>query len=224
MNGSLLRELLGGEILTAEGEPEALYTEDCLLPAEQAAVSRAVQKRRIEYGATRKLARALFAECGLGPLPLLNRSDRSPIWPEGYVGAITHTNAWCGVALAGASVVAGLGIDAESNRPMKLAIVERISTETERRQMRRCGHEPSAIGTLWFSAKESVYKCLFPSVQRFIGFGEVEVVVDFETRSFRVLPCADELRRDHGALVSKLEGRFIRTRELWITSCVLQHD
>ncbi len=224
MRGSTLRALLDDAISTAEGEPEALYVEGCLHPEEEAAIERAVPKRRKEYGAARLLARALFARYGLPPLPVLNREDRSPIWPDGYVGSITHTTSFCGVALAPARALRGLGIDAEQAGPMQAPIVARVTTERERAAMARAGYESTAVATLWFSAKESVYKCLHPTVRRFIGFSEVELVVDFDAGRFRAEAAGTEWDRGHVELVERLEGRFLQTNGVWITSSVLRHE
>ncbi len=218
----LLDGLLDSEILTAEGEPGSLSDKCDLYPDEQAAISRAVQRRREQYAATRYLARRLFARLGLPHAPVLNRQDRSPIWPAGIRGSITHTDGWCAVALGTSHSFLGVGIDAEQRNPMQQPIWERILTPFEVDAMRRQGCDPAEHGTLWFSAKESVYKCLFDTVQRFIGFSEVELSFDFSDRSFCAHANSEELAASHGELVRRLHGRFAESSSLWVTSATLR--
>jgi 4'-phosphopantetheinyl transferase EntD len=39
--------------------------------------------------------------------------DRTPVWPDGVVGSITHTGDFAAAAVAWAADIAGLGIDSE---------------------------------------------------------------------------------------------------------------
>ncbi len=71
-----------------------------VLPQEREAVARAVSKRQNGYWATRHLGRLALAELGQATGPILNHPDRSPRWPAGILGAISHTDGWCGVAVA----------------------------------------------------------------------------------------------------------------------------
>lgn len=219
---ALLKEILADPgIASAEGLVTDLSSEVRLFPEEESAVARAVERRRRQYTATRHLARQLFQRFGLPPAPVLNHTDRSPIWPAGFVGSITHTDHWCGVALAPASRVGSLGIDAEARKPLRRELLGHILTEDEIGGMVSRGLEPEAFGALWFSAKESVYKCVFPRVRRYIGFGEVALEVDFETKTFTARPVSTELERDHTSLFARLRGRFVEANALWITAVVL---
>ena len=38
---------------------------------------------------------------------------------------------------------------------------------------------------LYWSVKETIYKCVYPSLKRFVGFKEVKVEVDFEGGRWR---------------------------------------
>lgn len=219
---ALLSEILEDPgIATAEGRVSELSHEVRLFPEEESAVARAIERRRRQYAATRHLARQLFQRFGLPPAPVLNHADRSPIWPTGFVGSITHTDHWCGVALAPASRVGSLGIDAEARRPLRRELLEHILTSDELDGMASRGLEPEALGALWFSAKESVYKCAFPQVRRYVGFAEVALDVDFEAKTFAARPVSTELERDHAALFARLRGRFVEANALWITAVVL---
>lgn len=214
--------LLDAPVASAEGVPTELAPAATLWPAEEQAILKAVPRRRAQYAATRLLARRIYRQLGLPEQPLLNRADRSPIWPSGYVGSVTHTDRWCAVALAQEDQLAGVGIDAEEAKELDPAIVARLLTEDERQDLERLGRRAGQLGTLWFSAKEAVYKAIFPTVGRYVGFSEVELAFDFDSGRFSARARGERLNLEHGVVVSAIEGRFRRWGSLWVTSCVLR--
>jgi len=58
---------------------------------EKQAVDRAVPKRQREFAAGRMAARQAMAQIGKTPAPIPVNTDRSPHWPEGVVGSISHS-------------------------------------------------------------------------------------------------------------------------------------
>jgi 4'-phosphopantetheinyl transferase EntD len=145
------------------------------------AVARAVPKRRQEFATGRHLARAAMRELGLPAAPVPRRADRSPAWPDGCLGSITHTNALAGVAVARAGVVEGIGIDLEESHRVSAELHDKLFTPTE---LGRYVDAPPGWADLLFSAKESVYKAVNPIVGKYIGFHEVEVDVTFAEQRF----------------------------------------
>ena len=109
---------------------EAMW-EGRLFPEEAACIERAVAKRRREFTAGRLCARAALARVGVPPAPLLPNSDRTPRWPEGIVGSISHCDGYCGVVVARRERFAGLGLDAEVAAPLDPALVPRICRPSE---------------------------------------------------------------------------------------------
>lgn len=188
----LVAELLSGmPVVTREGDPRVLGPVADVWPEERAAVERAVAKRRNEYFATRHLARLALTELAVPGCPILNNSDRSPRWPSGVVGSLSHTDTWCGVALTRRTDgICGLGIDLERAGSVSPEVEQRISSARELR-----GSDPTAA-SLRFSAKEALYKAIFPFVNRFVGFLEVEIHLDEERRTFQVRPMTEELSRE----------------------------
>ena len=139
---------------------------------------RAVPKRRAEFLAGRFAAGQALALLGVTGIPGRN-DDGSPRWPAPVVGSITHGAARAVCAVAHATELRGLGIDAE-----------RLMDESAKDELRAriCGPEERALlaGSLaapehhWvtfaFSAKESLYKCLYPLVGHFMDFSAARVV------------------------------------------------
>ena len=62
-------------------------------------------------------------------------ADRSPIWPEGVVGCITHTRDYCAAVVArtdGPHALRGIGVDIETPGRITDAIALKTFTEEER--------------------------------------------------------------------------------------------
>ena len=84
---------------------------DDLHPEERSAVADAIESRRREFAAGRALARRQLARLGVDPGPIPARADRTPIWPEGVVGSISHCADLCAVVVARADAFRSLGLD-----------------------------------------------------------------------------------------------------------------
>ena len=119
-----------------------------LLGREREVVARAVAKRQREFAAGRVLARGLFLELGVpADFELLNRADRSPAWPRGVVGSITHCDTLVAVAVARAADAAGIGIDVEP--------AEALPEGVDRSVMSPAEHARLGDGPPWMGASSS---------------------------------------------------------------------
>jgi 4'-phosphopantetheinyl transferase EntD len=169
--GPLARLLDDPRIAVAELDPRQVVPDTGLFPAESAPLAHAVLSRRQQFTAGRLLARQAWARLGQAPMPLLNDAQRVPVWPNGLVGTITHTVGWCAVAVARQSEVEGLGADVESATPLERQLWERVCRPEERRFLEAL--DPDRQGLVakgFFSAKESIYKAVYPSVRVFLDF------------------------------------------------------
>jgi 4'-phosphopantetheinyl transferase EntD len=225
METRLASQLFDSRVVTLEADPKALGPQAVVFDEERAAVARAVEKRRFEYYATRQLAHEAFRSLGVPVVPVLNRQDRSPIWPSGVIGTLTHTAGWCAVAVAlPQPACVSLGLDAERAYDMSTEVARRVLTDLEFQRLSSLSpSEFQSRATLCFSAKEAVYKCLFPFVQRYIGFEEVEIELDFAASSgpFAVRLLNPELGRAAGPPGYALSGRFISEGNLWVTGVTM---
>lgn len=183
---------------------EAMW-EGRLYPEEEACIARVVAKRRREFTAGRLCARAALEHLGVPAGPLLPNSDRTPRWPEGIVGSISHCEGYCGAVVARRDRFAGLGLDVEGAAPLDAELVSRICRPSE---LERLADRPPPLGTSWgkliFSAKESTYKCYYPLARTFLGFHDVEIGFAPEDARFTAIlvndtaPDAAGARRFHG--------------------------
>ena len=172
---SLFRPLLPDLVRLAEMPPDR--ADPAALPLdEQRHIERAVPKRRLEFAAGRQLARRLLIEIGQGIDAMPSDADRVPQWPQAVVGSITHCNSLCAVAVAPRTLSAGIGLDVEPAKPMNAELVPHILREAERERMRDWpGRWRDLAGILTFSAKEALYKSIYPAHRVFLDFQDVEL-------------------------------------------------
>lgn len=135
--------------------------------------------RRAEFLAGRLAARLALAELGCTePIAVGRRSDRSPEWPVGFVGAITHGGGFVAACVADCRSYRGIGIDAEAIASSELQedVKRAVGSAAERGLATRAMGSNELGTTLLFSAKESFFKCLYPCVQVYFGLTDVRLV------------------------------------------------
>ncbi len=179
MTARLLEGLLDPCVETEEVDPFRDPIDE-LLPEEAHTIANGRDARLLEFRAGRHCARTALGRLGAPAGPLLRSEDRSPIWPAGFVGSITHTRggarAFCGAAVARSSEVHALGIDAEFDTPLERALFRRILTEVERAWISDAAEsDQPVLAKRVFSAKEAVYKCQYPLSRTFLEFADVEL-------------------------------------------------
>jgi 4'-phosphopantetheinyl transferase EntD len=178
----LLEEIVppGVRVAEAFGEPGG----GTLFPEETAVIARAGDKRRREFTAVRACAREAMRLAGLPPAPIVPGARGAPGWPAGVVGSMTHCAGYRACAVAPASVVAALGIDAEPHAALPDGVLAVVTSPAERQALARLAAAGAGAGggTWWdrilFSAKESVYKAWYPGTGRWLGFEDVELTLD----------------------------------------------
>lgn len=178
-SGPIARLFDDPRVAVAEMDPRAAAPCAGLFPDEAALVERAVLSRRQQFTAGRLLARAALQRLGQAAAPLLNDAQRVPIWPRGVVGTITHTHVWCAAAVARQDQIAGLGADVELSTPLELGLWDRIC-RPEERSFLQAQPEPSRglLAKAIFSAKESIYKALYPRVRVFLDFQGMRIALE----------------------------------------------
>lgn len=172
---SLFRMLLPAPVRLAEMPPERADPA-ALAVEELQQIARAVPKRRLEFAAGRQLARRLLDDMGLGIDALVGDADRVPRWPQPVVGSITHCRSLCAVAIAPRALSLGIGLDVEPAEPMKPELLPHILRESESARLRDWPARWRELGgILTFSAKEALYKSIYPAHRVFLEFHDVEL-------------------------------------------------
>jgi 4'-phosphopantetheinyl transferase EntD len=150
------------------------------LPAERALLTaQALPERVAEFARGRQAARMALTALGVlgaDTFAVLREGRRAPQWPEGVVGAISHSGDWAGAAAAWRRDYLGIGLDLERIRTVKPQLVARIALPLERDWLNALPESRRSLGfALLFSAKESIYKALHPATGVFLGYGDAVV-------------------------------------------------
>ncbi|MFE2373172.1 4'-phosphopantetheinyl transferase [Streptomyces sp. NPDC059398] len=196
-----------------------------LFPGEEQVVARAVPSRRAEFATARACARAALAQLGVAPAAILRGVRGEPLWPAGTVGALTHCAGYRAAAVARASDVVSLGLDAEPHLPMPGGGELRLVTvDEERRYLPELAarHPEICWDRLLFSAKESVYKAWYPLTGRWLGFDEAVITPDPAAGTFtaRLLVPGPEVA---GERLTGFEGTWTVRHGLIRTAVTVGH-
>jgi 4'-phosphopantetheinyl transferase EntD len=159
--------------------------ETSFLSGERASLGRAASPgRQREFAVGRACARRALRELGHPADAIPRGVQGSPCWPAGFIGSITHTDGYCAAAVAKLTDFLALGIDAERVSAVELDLQDLICTERERRLLRSLGTQAETAIAAIFSAKESFYKAWFPLTKQWLGFLDVELVIDMGSGTF----------------------------------------
>ncbi|MDU8913965.1 4'-phosphopantetheinyl transferase [Aestuariicoccus sp. MJ-SS9] len=167
----------GQGVLVTAGYDLARYDEtlfERLGVAPPDSLSRAVAKRRSEYLAGRAMARVAQTALGVDGTVHIG-ADRAPVWPEGQAGSISHARARCACLLMPQGQGApGVDVEAVAEGHALDAILRATLDGAERDLIARTP-DPDLAATLCFSAKETLYKALYPTVRAFFGFDSAQL-------------------------------------------------
>ncbi len=150
-------------------------SEEGLHSLELASVERAVPKRRREFAAGRRAARAAFARVGLPERPIPAGQDRAPVWPEGTIGSISHCDDACVAICAKNIFYQSLGIDVEAKTELAAELVDEICTSHELEALKAGTMPVLCAAKRLFSAKEAAFKAQFAVTGKMLGFRELSV-------------------------------------------------
>ncbi|HDT1604803.1 TPA: enterobactin synthase subunit EntD [Enterobacter sichuanensis] len=148
-------------------DPTTFTDADLLWLPHHAELANAGRKRKAEHLAGRIAAAHALPDHtvpGIGP-------SGEPLWPEGISGSITHSGTQA-MAVVVRHPDARVGIDCEAILPDSEAreIQDGIIDAQEAMCLTRSGYPFALALTLTFSAKESLFKALFPQVKTFMDF------------------------------------------------------
>jgi len=154
----------------------------------------AVVKRRAEFLAGRIVVKHALSALGLGlaQQQVGIAKDRSPVWPANVRGSISHTTEFAVCCVARAGECSFIGVDSELILSVSTAqsLAVEIHNETEFKLLTDAGFGEALATSLIFSAKESLYKALYPRVCCFFGFEKARVSqLDLQSCSLTLSLC-----------------------------------
>ncbi|NWO06480.1 MAG: 4'-phosphopantetheinyl transferase superfamily protein, partial [Alteromonadaceae bacterium] len=139
-------------------------------------LSLAVKKRQAEFLAGRFCAKACMQSLdpALGDTVVPIGKNRAPSWPLTVIGSIAHsgTEAICAIRKSSTSVCLGIDIESVLSEADALQIGPQIHSNQELDILCRQNIKFNVASTLIFSAKESLFKALHPTVGGYFGFEE----------------------------------------------------
>ncbi|QNP65878.1 4'-phosphopantetheinyl transferase family protein [Streptomyces genisteinicus] len=152
-------------------------------PEEEAAVARAVAKRRGEFATVRRLARTALGELGVPRMPLLPGRRGAPQWPAGIVGSMTHCAGYRGAVATRGTEFVSVGIDAEPHEALPEGVLDVVARPEELEHLAAWPARGAGVSAdrLLFSAKESVFKTWYPLTGRELGTEEASITFTCET-------------------------------------------
>jgi 4'-phosphopantetheinyl transferase EntD len=216
----VIEEILPGTAIAVETFADA--EESTLFPEERQIVAKAVEGRRREFATGRDCARRALERLGVPPGPIPAGKRGEPIWPTGVVGSITHCRGYRACAVARATDLATIGVDAEPHAPLSDGLVGYIAGPEEIGRLGELAQaEPSICwDKLLFSAKEAVYKAWFPLAERRLGIEDTLIAIDPRQRTFsaQLLVPGPVVA---GVELSGLSGRWLVDDGLVLTAATL---
>jgi 4'-phosphopantetheinyl transferase EntD len=198
--------------------------ESTMFAAEAAAVAGAVAERRREFGTVRYCARKALRQLGAPAGPILPDGDRTPRWPVGVVGSMTHCEGYRAAVVARSGELCGVGIDAEPHDAMPPAALDLVLRDEEWAQLVTLADARPGVhwDRILFCAKEAVYKSWFPLTRRWLDFTDVSTTVLLDgTFEARLQVPAAHLR---GADVDGFSGRWIVAHGLVVAATSLRAE
>lgn len=167
--------------------PQAL---NIVLPKEMA---RAVPKRKAEFVAGRTVAREALQSVGCNCAELPIGEHRAPIWPKGWIGSISHTDDMALATVGLTSEVSMLGLDVENliEETQVDSLMPMFVSPIELDLLPATKLSRQAFTTLVFSAKESVFKAIYPYVKTYLEFTDsILIGIDMVRREAYFKLCA----------------------------------
>jgi len=191
-----------------------------LLPEEQAiAESFGSPKRRAEFTLGRICAHGALSRFGLESEPILrNPETREPCWPDSICGSITHSEGFAAVAVGLKKEINGVGIDMESlSRSVDFKIRSHICVDSELEWLESLPtKQANRALRIIFSAKESIFKCIYPGTKTFLNFKDAAVSVNETEKNFSFIvfkSCPGIIQQDFNH-----HGRYSEIDKMLLTS------
>lgn len=187
-----------------------------LAEAERSYANSVSEVRRKQYSSGRRAAQVGLSSLNVTDIPILF-DDRRPSWPSTIVGSIAHSHSLA-VALVGFKRdFRGVGIDILPIRAVSDKVRERILHEEELKVVTE--GESKDWQTMFFCAKESIYKASNPESDEFLGFKDVCLRVN---QSGTEYSAETVLGKQSSELIARGRGYVFEVEEHWLTMFLIR--
>ena len=153
-------------------------TDHALFREEEVFVANAIASRKNEFYSGRSAARQALSRLGVPPASILVGEARSPVWPSGIIGSISHDGGWALAAVARKQEVRAYGLDITEASTLDRNLIDFVCSLDEVMAIEEMKISNFCPFKLLFSLKESVFKCLYPLVKTYFDFKDVEIFLE----------------------------------------------
>ena len=185
-----------------------------LLGPEHDLTQRMSSKRLGTFLHGRHCAREALGQLGRAKVAIGQGCDGEPLWPAGIVGSISHSGTYAAAAVAEDHRFSGIGLDLEDCLPLESNMVNLLCRASEVADL-TSDQKIAERGKLLFSIKESIYKCIWPSVQCFVDYCEVAVKLDASGNGFSVVSHTEKVPEE---ITRRLSGSYRIFDDLLVSS------
>jgi 4'-phosphopantetheinyl transferase EntD len=180
-------------------------------------------KRIAEFTGGRLCARHALIELGIDAGPIAIDANRTPRWPDGATGSITHTHGFCGAVVGLTSTIRSVGVDAERVGRVTEDLDHLLFTSEEHGFLTKLDAPARArAATIIFSAKEAFYKCQYTITGKWLDFHDASLRLSDPDRSSGTFDV--EAAIAHAGLAFPLRGRFVIEENLVVTGLAIYTD
>ncbi len=219
LNESLLEGFFHGHVIVRVLSVSDHYS--ALHPIEQQHIKDAVLKRRQEFSTGRVCAHSALGNLGQTSDAILAGEKREPIWPDGVVGSISHSGNCCVAGVSTDPNVLSIGLDVETREGVSKGVRDLVCTCEELEALEENKDNPE-LWKLIFSAKESIYKSLYPVLKCWISFSQASLYFDFNAMTYTVV--MDESLNIPDDILQNMHGRFVVSEDYLFTSMEIMCD
>lgn len=159
-----------------------------LHPLEEQALGEAVsEKRRRDFRVGRAAARCALERVGFPVVtPVLRGEHREPLWPVGIVGSVSHSSGYGVAAVAWQQDVPAVGVDIQQIEERYTdELIARFADPDEFDWVRSDPNKRTERAVKLFSAKESVFKALYPLRKVWFAFDVAHLTPNADESGFK---------------------------------------
>ncbi len=135
-------------------------------------IFKAVRSRQIDFFAGRLLAKLALKKLGSDHTSVTIGTHREPVWPSSFVGSITHSRNIVAVLVVNHNdLLVGIDIEHKIASDQCDSLAD-ILNDRELSTLAQTGLDKAESYTLGFSVKETLFKAVFPRVNRYLEFNQ----------------------------------------------------
>lgn len=148
-----------------------------------------VRKRKTEFAVGRFLSMLLLEGYGVKTRAIDVGAGGEPIWPDNFIGSISHSEGVtiCSVLRLSRFQYIGIDVELALNRKEYLVIANEVLRVEEFKIYEQCSKPNEIITTIIFSAKEALFKAIYRDINQNLTFSMFEVIAWNEINQTLVL-------------------------------------